>query len=171
MIIDMKKFRILATSLAALAMLAVSSNVSARVPVINSGVGPVVAASQSNATLPKKAVKFINKYYGGVPVYNVEVEYPSKNYEVTLANGVEIEFTSKGKIVEIEAPDNECLSEKVVKAVLPRETYRDLSERNLQTMVEGIKHDKFGYKVDLNDVVYDEARYTGDGFLVALYEE
>lgn len=155
----------------ALAIVAGAFAVTAQPPRIYTGIGPIVSASKPASELPSKAKKFITKHFRDVPVSRTEVDFANGDIEVTLANGVELEFTSKGALVEIEAPDNYMLNESVVKAVLPRSTFKDLRERGMSNMVEGIKHDRYGYKVELNDRVYEEARYGEDGQLVAFYEE
>lgn len=143
----------------------------AQPPRIYTGVGPVVSASKPVENLPSKAKKFLKKHFHDVAVVTSEVDYPSQDFDIILANGVEIEFSSKGELIEIEAPDNYNLNESVVKAILPRSTYDDLRDRGMANMVESIKHDRYGYKVELNDRVYDEVRYDEDGQLVAFYEE
>lgn len=99
------------------------------------------------------------------------VEFPSQEIDVVLADGAELEFSKSGRLIEVEAPDNMVLSEKLLKDIVSREVYRDLKSRGLTNMVEGVTHDEFGYKVELNDKVYEEARYAEEGYLVALYTE
>lgn len=155
----------------AAAVIAGAASVSAQTDVMYKGVGPVVAASESPSALPKKAQRFLDKHFAGIEVVSSEVEFPSKNVDVTLADGSELEFSAKGDLIEIDAPDNAVLSDKLLRSVVSREVYRDLLHRHLTGMVEGVSKDQFGYKVDLNSNLYDEARYGVDGLLIALYAE
>ncbi|MDE5812151.1 MAG: PepSY-like domain-containing protein [Muribaculaceae bacterium] len=166
----MKNTSRIATVMAAAALVVAGvSTATAQVPRINGGVSPVTAASTTTSTLPKKAQKFIDKHFAGVAVASTEVDFPSQDIDVKLANGIEIEFSQKGELKEIETEQG-SLSVDLVKSILPRETYRDLRDKGMQACVEGIKKDKYGYKVDLNNQRYDEARYNVEGFFVAFYE-
>lgn len=168
----MKKIRMTVVLAATMFVALGATQVNAKSPVSNcNSVGPVVSVSESNSVIPKKAQKFIEKNYPSVAVLSTEVDFPSQNVDVKLANGVELEFSRKGKLVEIEAADGNVLSESVLKNVLHRNTFKDLKERGLASAVEGVKHDRYGYKIDVNDKVYDEARYAESGILVALYED
>lgn len=135
------------------------------------GVGPVERASVDVAALNKHAKKFIEKYFPGVAVTKCYKEFPSQTVEVELANGVEMEFSKNGKILEIDAPDNASLPVDVVRHIVPRETFRKLHAEGFDTEVESITHDSYGYKVELNDDVYDEIRFDKDGLFVAIYTE
>lgn len=166
----MKKIVVLAAVAAAMLPM-MSSHADAQKTSYYKGVGPVVAASQSESQLPKKAKKFLDKHFNGIEVTSVNVDYPSQNIDVTLADGGEVEFDAKGEVIEIEAPENEVLSDDLLRSVVSKDVYWDLRHRRLTSMVEGVTHDKYGYRVELNDNLYDAARYAEDGFLVALYTE
>lgn len=174
MIKDMKKIKFLGFAIAAIAVLALGgadAQAQDKMPEINLGVGPVMSASTTPARLPQKARNFLDKHFKNIAVVSSVVEFPSQEIDVVLADGAELEFSKSGRLIEVEAPDNMVLSEKLLKDIVSREVYRDLKSRGLTNMVEGVTHDEFGYKVELNDKVYEEARYAEEGYLVALYTE
>lgn len=140
-------------------------------PALFNGVGPVVAASADLSQLNSHARKFLEKNYQGVAVTRCVKDFPSQYSYVTLANGVEIEFDSKGRLLEIEAPDRATLPARVVKNIVPRSTYIKLDKEGFANEVESIKHDRFGYKIELEDEVYDEIRFDDSGIFVAVYTD
>lgn len=174
MIKVMKKIKILGFAIAAIAILALGgarSQAQDRMPEINLGVGPVTAASVTPDQFPRKIKSFLDKHFKGIAIASSETEFPSRNIEVKLADGTDLEFAHNGTLIEVEAPDNKVISSKLLKDVVSREVYRDLKSHGLTDMVEGVTHDGFGYKIELNDKVYEEARYAEEGYLVALYTE
>lgn len=167
----MKKDSLFVSAAIALSMLLVSPAVSAKSPVFNNGISPVTAASESTSRIPKSAQHFLDKYFSGIDVTKTEVQFPSQNVEVTLADGTEIEFSSKGKVIDLDAPDDAVISDNLLRHLVSREIYRDLKKRKLQDCVEGVTHDQYGYKIELYDEAYDEARYADAGYLIAIYTE
>lgn len=151
------------------------SSLSAQVNVPNvsafAGVGPVERTSVDLSALNSKAKKFINKYYSDVDIKKCYKEFPSQEVQVYLANGVEIEFDKHGNVVDIDAPLDWSLPEDVVRHILPRESYRKLKEQGYANVVESITHDKYGYKIELNDNIFEEARFDNNGLFIAFYTD
>lgn len=61
-------------------------------------------------TLPTAAIDFVNAYFPGMEIFNIEKYSPAKAndvmYEVNFKNGTEIEFDSAGNWVKVEADGN-----------------------------------------------------------------
>lgn len=61
-------------------------------------------------TLPNTAVEFVNTYFAGIDIVNVEKYSPAQSngvmYEVNFRDGSEIEFDQAGNWVKVEAADN-----------------------------------------------------------------
>ena len=111
------------------------------------GPGPAVAGSFDYNKLPDQAKKFVAKHFKGQKVMNVQKEFASGDYEVTMANGVEIEFNSKGEVVEIDG-QNSALSATLVKAVVPKGVYSTLSSKAIHNSVKSIDFEKGQYKLE-----------------------
>lgn len=136
-------------------------------PLMVGGVGPVIAGSVSSSQLPLKARKFIDK--SGSRVMKIERKYTSGEYDVRLDSGIEIEFNSDGRIVEIEAPDHGFLSADLVRDMVPGKLYSNLKELGLDMKVTSIESKRDGYKVEFDGSQYEEAFFTPGGDLIALY--
>lgn len=134
------------------------------------GVGPAVAGSVDISKLPDRARKFITKHVEGT-VVKCEKEFMSGEYDVKMSTGVEIEFDKRGKVIEVDAPGNSVLPAELVKAIVPGKLYRELSDRNMQGMVESIEHKNKTYDIDFQDNRYDEGLFTEEGQLIVLYED
>ena len=81
--------------------------------------GIVMAGSENYSGMPKGARRFIDKHFKGVGVKSCERYFAKGTYEVELANGVDIEFDSNGKVKEIDVPKGALLSIDIVKELLP----------------------------------------------------
>lgn len=61
-------------------------------------------------TLPTAAKEFVNTYFTGVEILNIEKFSPAKTngvmYEVNFKNGSEIEFNESGNWIKVEAAGN-----------------------------------------------------------------
>ncbi|MDE5635349.1 MAG: PepSY-like domain-containing protein, partial [Muribaculaceae bacterium] len=136
-------------------------------PVMAGGVGPGGAGSIASTQLPSKAQKFLDRLGGRV--VKCERKYMQGEYDVRLDSGVEIEFNSDGKVVEIEAPDQGVLGADVIKEMVPGHLYAGLKEMKLDTAVSSIESKRDGYKVEFSGAEYEEAFFSPDGDLIALY--
>lgn len=111
------------------------------------GPGPVIAGSFDYNKVPEKAKKFISDNFKGIKVMRVEKEFASNTYEITMQNGVEVDFNSKGEVKEIDGKNNP-LSAELVKAVLPAAAYKTLTTKTLHNNVKQIDIEKGTYEVD-----------------------
>lgn len=157
----MKKnfFTALLMGVAAIAapVMAVSQNVVPDKPIYVGGVGPVVSGSTPVEMIPLNGIRFIVENYPAAGIVSMDKEYASNSYDVKLNNGTELEFNSKGDLIEIEAADNTNIPEDVVKAILPDKAYNLLENDGLTSCVESISMVNNGYKIDFNipeDVEY-----------------
>lgn len=106
------------------------------------GPGIAMSGSATQAQLPAKAKNFINKHYKGVEIKKCEQYYAKGKYEVELVTGVDLEFNSKGDIVEIDAPGNSVLPKYVLKDLLPRKAYSRLEKDGYINYVDSIEFKK-----------------------------
>lgn len=141
------------------------------VPPGYTGVGPVVAGSVDYSSIPSKARKFLEKHCDGHAVVRCQKEYTSGDFELELADGIEMEFDSKGNIVEIEAPDNYSLSPALLKAVVPGKLYNLLDHNGFKSCVEAVHHDNKGYRLDVADPVFDQVCYDPSGVLTLIVDK
>lgn len=134
------------------------------------GPGIAMAGSQNYSALPKEARNFIEKHFKGQKVTKCEQYFAKNKYEVELSNGIDIEFDNKGKVIEIDAPDNQCLSPQVVKSVLHGSAYKRLERDGMLGNVESVEFDKRGklVEVDLSIQGPDTYVFDIDGNFIAI---
>lgn len=131
--------------------------------------GIAIAGSATSSQLPDKAKSFIKKHFKDVGMRCCENYYAKGKIEVELNNGVDLEFDTKGQIVEIDAPDNMLLSSTVVKEILPHKAYSRLEKDGLINSVESIEFSKGKvYEVDLNIPDPDTYLFTPEGIFIAI---
>ena len=112
-------------------------------PQINNGMpGIVMAGSQNYNKIPEKARKFVDKHFKGTAVSKCEQYFAKGQYEVELANGVDIDFNRKGEVLEIDAPDNTSLAQSVVEDLLHHGAYNRLVKDGYVNNVESIEFRK-----------------------------
>ena len=124
-------------------------------PINIGGVGP--AMSENVKMIPINGIRFIVEYYPDDGIVSMEKEFASNTYDVKLTNGTEIEFNSKGNVIEIDAADNSTIPLDVLQAVLPANTYQALQNDGIASNVESIEMTKGGYQIETNipeDVEY-----------------
>ncbi len=124
--------------------------------------GIVMSGSSNYSSLPKDARYFIDKHFKGVGVSKCEQYFAKGIYEVELANGVDIEFNTKGKVMEIDAPDNALLPVALVKDLLPGKAFKRLQDAGLTARVESIEFDKRGKAVEVELSIPDPDTYVFD---------
>lgn len=98
--------------------------------------------------IPLVARNFINQHFTNPQVTHIKIdtEVMSKNYEVLLTNGTEIDFDSKGNWVEVDAKKG-----KVPASIIPSFVTNYLKNNNFKTeFVTKIERDRRGYEVELN---------------------
>lgn len=106
---------------------------------LGSAPGIVLAGSQNAANLPEKAKKFIDKHFKGIAVEKCEQYFAKGKYEVELVNGVDIEFNTKGDVIEVDAPDNAYLAPALAKELLHDSAFARLEKDGLIGKVESIE--------------------------------
>lgn len=131
--------------------------------------GIAVAGSVESAQLPKPAKDFIKKHFPGVAIRDSERNFLSGEYDVDLVDGTDLEFNSKGEIIEIEAGKRHVLSQRLLKEILPGKAYKELERRGNLNNVETVKKDsRKGYKVELRNVDLDDYRFDIEGVLISI---
>lgn len=163
-----RKFKL---SAALAATLLCSPIVSAQqtIGVVQSEPGIAVAGSIESAQLPKPAKDFIKKHFPGVDIKDSERDFLSGEYDVDLVDGTDLEFNSKGEIIEIEAGKRHVLSQRLLKEILPDRAYKELERQGNINNVETVKKDsRKGYKVELRNVDLDDYRFDIEGVLISI---
>ena len=64
--------------------------------------------------LPGAAMQFIQNYFPGTTISNIEYDKKDKEYEVYLSNAYEITFDQAGTWQEVDAPDGYAVPEGIV---------------------------------------------------------
>ncbi len=147
-----------------------ASTIAAQAPYYNGGnPGIVTAASQDASQLPEKATKFIDKHFKNVGISKCEKYFAKGKYEVELVNGIDLEFDSKGNILEIDAPGNTVLPATVVKDIIPSKAYERLSNDGFSAMVESIEFNRGKvYEIELNIPGPDTFVFDINGVFLAI---
>lgn len=160
----------LISGIASLAILFGAADAVAQIPANNdSNPGIVISGSATYAQLPKKAQEFIEKHFKDAGVLKCERYFAKGQYEVELRNGVDLEFNTKGDLIEVDAPDNTVLPIAVVKDVMPRKAYDRLEKDGFAGMVESIELNRGKvYEVDLNITGPDTYVFDLDGEFIAI---
>lgn len=136
-----------------------------------SGVGPVVSGSVDYSSIPSKARKFLQKHCDGHAVVKCDKQFTSGDFEIALADGIEMEFDAKGNLMDISAPDNYSLSPALLKAVVPGKLYNLLDHNGFKSCVEAVHHDKAGYRLEVADPVFDQVCYDPSGVLTLIVDK
>ena len=125
-------------------------------PFVSAQIGPVVGISETKQALPYEIKLFLNIYFPAVPTANIQLKTLEQIYEIELNNGYELKFQSSGEWIEIEAPDEVTLPERMLSTLLPSSSYRYLKDKRALHTVENLNFDPLkGYKVELsNDKSY-----------------
>ena len=102
----------------------------------------------NKSQLPAQAQQFIDTHFAGVDMTYAKEERDifSRSFEVRLANGAKIEFTSKGEWEEVD-----CHSNEVPAAIIPQaiKDYVDNNFANEKILV--IEKDRNDYEVKLSN--------------------
>lgn len=166
------KIKFLLSAAVALAIGATASAQSvvppAGTPPYPTGVGPAIAGGVTTGRLPKAATDFAAKLFPGVAMVSIEEEFDSQEFDVVLANGIEIEFDAKGQWKDIDAPRGRNLDETTLKAILPEAAYKELYRLNLAASVDDVKRSAKYYKVGINSADIDDLRFDLQGTLVEI---
>ncbi|QED37696.1 hypothetical protein FK178_08155 [Antarcticibacterium arcticum] len=109
--------------------------------------------AQTNTTnLPSKAQDFIKQNFASLSVSEVKENsnwkiWEDDKYEVTLSNGIELDFNENGEIIEIDSKNNEAIS----LSVLPTNISSYLKENYPDAQVIGWEKQKNEQEVELAD--------------------
>lgn len=123
-------------------------NVVPNKPIYVGGVGP--AQSEAVKMIPIDGIRFIVEYYPDEGIVEMDKEFASNTYDVKLTNGTEIEFNSKGNVIEIDAADNTAIPTDVLQAILPVSTYEALQYDGIASNIESIEVSRNGYQIETN---------------------
>lgn len=135
------------------------------------GVGPVVSGSIDYESLPSKARKFLQKYCDGHAITRCEKEFTSGDFNLTLADGIDMVFDSKGRLIDIEAPESYSLAPVLLKAVVPGKLYNLLDHNGFKSCVERVHHDSMGYRLEVADPVFGQVCYDPSGVLMLIVDK
>lgn len=135
------------------------------------GVGPVVSGSVDFDAIPNKARKFLQKHCDGHAVVSCQKVYTSGDFTLELADGIKMEFDSKGNLIDIEAPENYSLSPTLLKAVVPGKLFNLLDHNGFKSCVEAVHHDSKGYRLEVADPVFDQVCYDPSGVLTLIVDK
>lgn len=116
--------------------------------------------------LPQQAKDFLAKHFPGVYVRKIERKAGGRTIEVELSTGVEIDFDSEGRWMEIDGDDRPL--PKSVVALLPAKLIQHLHASYPGSAVLAMERNGRGYKIELLyrggdlDLLYDaEGNYLG----------
>ena len=100
--------------------------------------------------LPAQAQQFLNQHFSGVKLSYAKQErdFLTTSYEVMLADGTKLEFSSKGNWEEVD-----CRYSEVPAAVVPAPIANFVSENHPDARVLKIERDRRGYEVKLSNRV------------------
>ena len=102
----------------------------------------------NKSQLPAQAQQFIDKHFAGVEVSfaKEEREILGRSYEVRLANGAKLEFSSKGAWEEVD-----CRFGEVPAGIVPAEISKFIKENYPDAKVQKIEIDRNDYEVKLSN--------------------
>lgn len=134
------------------------------------GPGPAISEGVDSIRLPEAAITFLNKHFQGEKISQCNKYFAGDKYEVELADGIDIEFNTDGKVMEIDAPDNTFLAPTVVKDLLHANAFSRLEKDSLATKVESVEFDKRGRAVEVEVSIPEPDVYIFDidGNFIAL---
>lgn len=136
---------------------------------LNGGPGIAIAGSADVSQLPDKAKSFMKKHFKDVGVRTCEQYFAKGKYEVELTNGIDLEFNTKGEIIEVDAPHCTVLPAALVKEILPHKAYSRLEKDGFVNNVESIEFDKGKvYEVELNISDPDTYVFNPEGIFIAI---
>lgn len=98
--------------------------------------------------LPAQAQKFINDNFANVKITYAKVErdFLEKSYEVVLADGVKLEFTSKGSWKEVD-----CRYAEVPAAIVPQAIREYVNANYPGEKILKIEHERGYYELKLSN--------------------
>lgn len=140
-------------------------------PIGFTGIGPVVSGSVNYDDIPSKARKFLERHCDGHAVVKIDKQFASGEYDLRLADGIDLEFDAKGNVIGVEAPEGYCLSPTLLKAVVPGKLYQLLDHNGFIESVSAMHRDRSGYRLDIADPVFDQVCYHPSGVLTMIVDK
>lgn len=107
--------------------------------------------------LPVESQQFINEYFAGVELVYAKMErdFLERSYEVVLADGVKLEFSSKGAWREVD-----CRYSEVPAAIVPQAIREYVAKKYPGEKVLKIERDRGYYELKLSNRY--ELKFNGD---------
>lgn len=98
--------------------------------------------------LPAQAQSFLNEHFAGskISYAKQDTDFLQRTYEVMLADGTKLEFTSKGAWKEVD-----CRYGEVPAAIVPAPVSKYVNENYKDAKILKIERDSRGYEVKLSN--------------------
>ena len=90
--------------------------------------GPVVSVSETENSIPTEIKSFINNYFPGTTMTEIQLKTMDGIYKIDLSNGYELTFLSSGQWLEIDAPKGALISTEITINLLPAASVEHLSQ-------------------------------------------
>ena len=117
------------------------------------GPGPVVSIDATYESMPDAVKNFLNTYFPTAGTEKIKLKTMQGVYKIDLTNGFEVEITSEGQWLEIEAPGNAVIPQNIVQALLPAESYNTVEQSKAIDRVEELSfRPGRGYKVEIREI-------------------
>ncbi len=112
--------------------------------------GPVVRISETEQTIPEDIRTFVNAYFPGESMIDIDLNTMEGVYSIDLSNGYDLKFLKSGQWIEIEAPDNVLIPAELTSKLLPAESVKYLNDKGALSRIKELDFNaKFGYKVEI----------------------
>ena len=102
----------------------------------------------NKSELPVKAQQFIDKHFADVKITYAKLErdFLERSYEVVLADGTKLEFTTKGEWKEVD-----CRYGEVPSAIVPQAIKNYVSKNYPDVKILKLEHDRGFYELKLSN--------------------
>lgn len=125
--------------------------------------GPVVSVSETENSIPTEIKSFINNYFPGTTMTEIQLKTMDGIYKIDLSNGYELTFLSSGQWLEIDAPKGALISTEITINLLPAASVEHLSHKGILSRVNELNYNsKNGYKVEIEKSQDKEKSYFFD---------
>ena len=125
--------------------------------------GPVIGVSETLNSIPTEIKSFINNYYPGTTITEIQLKTMDGIYDINLSNGYELKFMSTGQWLEIEAPKGALISTELTSKLLPAASVEHLTHKGVLSRVNELSFKpQTGYKVEIEKAQDKEKFYFFD---------
>ena len=125
--------------------------------------GPVVSVSETEKSIPASIKTFINTYFPGTTMTEINLKNMDGIYSIDLSNGYELKFLNTGQWLEIEAPKGALISTEMIAKILPAESVEHLTHKGVLSRVNELSFKpNSGYKVEIEKAQDKEKCYFFD---------